>query len=183
MTKYTKEQLNGMLVEKVRSIAKNEFKLALSSQGKRFTKPQLIETIVTLCNATKTIEVQEGAQRKVKVYTNNNIGKSSKTRTGVTLGTDVGEPKGTPLPVNPSLPVDQQQIERLVPNVRKALKEAKSNDQLKQVVSMIVQQCAIWTQIANIENKNRFQKSKIDRNVRMALTITRPYAKKVGIKL
>ena len=46
MKTYTVEQLKDMNVTEVKAIAKNERKLKLSSNGKRFTKPELISMIL-----------------------------------------------------------------------------------------------------------------------------------------
>jgi len=64
MKKYTAEQLNNMKVEQVRKVAKNEFKLALSEKGKRFTKGQLITKIIAM---TASEEIKQEEKKDVKV--------------------------------------------------------------------------------------------------------------------
>lgn len=66
MKKYTAEQLNDMLLGEVKEIAKNEFKLALSERGKRFTKSQLISKIIGICMVSDVMEELRQENQKVK---------------------------------------------------------------------------------------------------------------------
>lgn len=75
MKKYTIEQLNGMLLEEIKKVAKNEFGLALSEKGKRFTKGQLIVKITSLITNEEIKEEESKSQKanplKVRLDVNN----------------------------------------------------------------------------------------------------------------
>lgn len=64
MKKYTIGQLEAMKLDEIKGIAKNEFKLALSEKGKRFTKGQLIVKIAAMVTSH---EIKEEEKKEVKV--------------------------------------------------------------------------------------------------------------------
>lgn len=64
MTTYTTKNLSAMNATEIKSIAKNEFKLSLSSNGKRFTKLELVSSIM---------KEQSKRKRKVTMETKKNI--------------------------------------------------------------------------------------------------------------
>lgn len=165
MKKYTKEQLNNMLAEEVRSIAKNEFKLALSSQGKRFTKPQLISKIMGIHMVSDVVEELKAEERKCKLYT----------------GSDIGKQKGRPLPQKyDTLPLDKKHIEGQAQKARTLLKQALNDIELKKAITLTQQAIAFWKAVSKQEKKNMFQKRKIDKEVLLMEVAVKPYLKKVG---
>jgi hypothetical protein len=82
MTNYTTKQLLSLKVNEVKAIAKNEYKLALSSNGKRFTKEELASSIMKSQSKAKRKETLKTKQNKT-VYSGEQ--KSGKTHSLINL--------------------------------------------------------------------------------------------------
>lgn len=152
MKKYTAEQLNNMLVAKVKEIAKNEFKLALSEKGKRFTKSQLISKIMEAQTVKKT---------------------------AIDVSKPVGTPLST---VYSTLPLDKKKVEIEAYNARTLLSQAKTQQDLKRAITQVQNSISFWSSVSKEEKKNILQKRKIDKVVMQMNVILKSYKKKVSVQ-
>lgn len=152
MKKYTAEQLNDMLVGEVKEIAKNEFKLALSEKGKRFTKSQLVSKIMEAQTAKKTaIDVSKP------------------------VGTPLSKAYST-------LPLDKKKVEIEAYNARTLLSQAKTQQDLKRAITQVQNSISFWSSVSKEEKKNILQKRKIDKVVMQMNVILKSYKKKVSVQ-
>lgn len=152
MKKYTAEQLNDMKVEEVRKVAKDEYKLALSEKGKRFTKSQLISKIMEAQPAKKTT---------------------------IDVSKPVGTPLSK---VYSTLPLDKKKVEIEAYNARTLLSQAKTQQDLKRAIAQVQNSISFWSSVSKEEKKNIIQKRKIDKVVMQMNIILKSYKKKVSVQ-
>lgn len=169
MTNYTIEQLQGMKLDEIKRIAKNEKGLTLSYQGKKFNKSELINNIIAEQKHLVYTEVYNHADhanmRPHKIYAKSGISPSGKTKTSF------AEPFYKTL--------DISKVDSISTQVTTLLKDAKSKEQLKTNIQAVKGTINLLIQKRNAERKNILQKNKMSAKINQLKAIVANYERKL----
>lgn len=201
MTNYTtKFLLTEKTATEVKSIAKNEYKLALSSNGKRFTKEELVSSIMKEQSKRKrkaTMQAKKftGEQQSGKAYSFPKCESEHVKKLIIGHGNPhieiIKNKKKSAEPIqdnhihseylmfNYSNDLNVNKVETIVMQATKLLKESSDNDALKFNIERVENTISELQGQIKEEKRNMFQNKKRSYAIKMLNILVKQYERKV----